>query len=87
VAVALGGYLLAIRNRKVAAEEIDLVIDGKISIAYDSIQKIDKTNFDSKGHFTLTYRGPDDKDIDRKISDKDYDNLGPILDHLVAKIS
>lgn len=87
VAAMLGGYLLVIRNRKVVAEETALVINGKINIAYDSIQKIDKTNFDSKGCFTLTYRGPDGKDIDRKIGDKDYDNLGPILNHLVAKIS
>ncbi|MFH1369727.1 MAG: hypothetical protein ABII09_00325 [Planctomycetota bacterium] len=87
VAVVLGGYLLTIRNRKVVAGETGLVIDGKVNIAYDSIQKIDKTHFDSKGHFTLTYKGPDDREIDRKISDKYYDNLRAILDHLVAKIS
>ncbi|MCJ7728960.1 MAG: hypothetical protein MUO27_03655 [Sedimentisphaerales bacterium] len=87
VAVLMGAYLFVIRNRKVVAEENGLVIDGKISIAYGSIQKIDKTHFDSKGHFTLTYRGPDGKETDRKLSDKDYDNLQVILDHLVAKIS
>jgi hypothetical protein len=86
-ALLLGMNLYAIRNRKIVAEENGLVIDGKINIAYDSIQKIDKTHFDSKGHFTLTCKGPDGKDTDRKISDKDYDNLGPVLDHLVAKIS
>ena len=75
-ACLLGAYLFVIRNRSVVAEETGLVINGKVNIAYDSIQKIDKTNFNSKGHFTLTYRGPDGKDIDRKISDKDYDNLG-----------
>jgi len=87
VAVLLGAYLFVIRNRKVVAEENGLVIDGKVNIVYDSIQKIDKTDFDSKGHFTLTYKGPDGKEIDRKLSDKDYDNLRAILDHLVAKIS
>jgi hypothetical protein len=87
VAVLLGAYLFVIRNRKVVAEENELVIDGKISIAYDSIQKIDKTNFDSKGHFTITYRGPDGRETDLEISDRNYDNLGAILDHLVAKIS
>ena len=86
-AVLLGAYLFVLRNKKITAEETGLVIDGKINIAYDSIQKIDKTHFDSKGYFTLTYKGLDGKDINRKISDKDYDNLGPILDHLVAKIS
>ena len=87
IAILLGVRLLLINNKKVVAEETGLVIDGKINIAYDSIQKIDKTNFDSKGHFTLTYKGPNGSDIDRKISDKDYDDLKPILDHLVAKIS
>lgn len=83
----MGAYLFVIRNRKVAAEETGIVIDGKEQIAYSSIQSIDKTNFDSKGHFTIVYRGPDGKEVSRRISDKDYDNLKAILDHLVAKIS
>jgi hypothetical protein len=86
-AALIGVYLLVIRNRKVVAEDNALVIDGKTSIAYDSVQKIDKTDFDAKGHFTFTYKTPDGKEIDRKISDRDYDNLKAILDHLVAKIS
>ncbi|MGD0571835.1 MAG: hypothetical protein ABSB11_02295 [Sedimentisphaerales bacterium] len=87
VAVLLGIYLFVIRNRKVVAEDNGLVIDGKTSIPYDSVQKIDKTNFDKKGHFTFTYKTPDGKEVDRKISERDYDNLKAILDHLVAKIS
>jgi hypothetical protein len=86
-AVLLGAYLLVIRNKKVVAEDNALVIDGKTSIPYDSVHKIDKTDFDAKGHFTFTYKTPDGKEIDRKISDRDYDNLKAILDHLVAKIS
>ena len=87
VAVLMAGYLFVIRNKKVVADETGLVIDDKINIAYDSIQKIDKTNFDSKGVFIVTYRGADGKESDLKISYKDYDSLGPVLDHLVAKIS
>jgi hypothetical protein len=87
VAVLLGAYLFVIRNKKVVAEENGLVIDGKVSIAYDSIQKIDKTDFDSKGRFTITYRGLDGRETNLEISDGNYDNLGAILDHLVAKIS
>ena len=86
-AAMLGGYLLIIRNRKVVADENTLIIDDKVNIHYDSIEKIDKTNFDSKGYFILTYKGPDGKETDHKISDRNYDNLRPILDHLVAKIS
>jgi predicted dithiol-disulfide oxidoreductase (DUF899 family) len=87
VALLLGAYLFVIRGRMVVAEDDGLVINGKAKIAYDSIQKIDKTDFDAKGHFTFTYRGPDGRETDRKLSDKDYDNLKAILDHLVAKIS
>jgi hypothetical protein len=87
VAVFLGVYLFVIRNKKVVADDTGLVIDDKISIAYDSIQKIDKTDFGSKGRFTFTYKDSGGKETDLKISDKDYDNLGPVLDHLVTKIS
>jgi hypothetical protein len=86
-AVLLGAYLFIIRNKKVVADDTGLVVDDKETIAYNTIQKIDKTHFDSKGFFVITSRGPDGKDIDRKISDRDYDNLGAILDHIVAKIS
>jgi hypothetical protein len=87
VAILMAGYLFVIRNKKVVADETGLVIDDKINIAYDSIQKIDKTNFDSKGVFVVTYRGADGKESDLRISYKNYDNLPVILDHLVAKIS
>jgi len=86
-AALLGVYLLVIRNKKVVADDNALVIDGKTSIPYDSVQKIDKTDFDKKGHFTFTYKTADGKEIDRKISDRNYDNLKAVLDHLVAKIS
>jgi hypothetical protein len=86
-AALLGVYVLVIRNKKIVADDNALVIDGKTTIPYDSVQKIVKTDFDAKGHFTFTYKTPDGKEIDLKISDRDYDNLKPILDHLVAKIS
>jgi hypothetical protein len=86
-AVLIGVYLLAIRNRKLIADDNELVFSAKDKIPYDSMQKIDKTYFDRKGFFILTYKDGHGKEIDRKISDRNYDNLGPILDLLVAKIS
>jgi hypothetical protein len=86
-AVLLGVYMFIIRNRKVVVDDNQLIVDDKINIAYDAIVKIDKTHFDSKGYFTITCRGPDGKEVDHKLSDRKYDNLGPILEHLVAKIS
>ena len=86
-AVLLGAYLFAIRNKKVIADENELVLSDKKRIPYDSIQKIDKTNFDSKGFFLITYKNKDDREVNRKLSDRTYDNLAAILDELVAKIS
>ncbi len=86
-AVLLGGYLLVVKNRKITAEESELVINNRRKITYDSIQKIDKTYFDSKGHFTVTYKNDNGSEVEVKFSDRTYDNLGAILEHLVAKIS
>jgi hypothetical protein len=86
-AVLIGVYLFVIRNRKLIADENELVFGAKDKIPYDSIQKIDKTYFDKKGFFIITHKDEHGKEIDRKISDRNYDNLGAILDHLVAKIT
>ena len=86
-AVLFGAYLFAIRNKKIIADENELNIAEKEKIAYDSIQKIDKTYFDEKGFFIVTYKGKDGNEANRKLSSRKYDNLAAILDHLVAKIS
>jgi len=86
-AVLFATYLFIISRKKLIADENELIISDKEKILLDSIQKIDKTNFDSKGYFIITYKDKDGSEIDRKISSKTYDNLSAILDHLVAKIS
>jgi hypothetical protein len=92
-AVLLGVYLLALRNKKLVADESELILSpaGRIcrkeTIPYDSIEKIDKTHFDSKGYFIITYKAKGGNEVSRKISNKSYDNLAAILDYLVAKIT
>ena len=86
-AVLLWAYLLAIKNKKLIADKNELVFGDKDRIPYDSIEKIDKTYFDKKGLFVFTYKDKNGNQIDRKLSDRTYDNLGAILDHIVAKIS
>ncbi len=80
-------YLLAVRNRKLIADDNELAISAKEKIPYDSIQKIDKTYFGSKGYFIITYKDKDGNEVSRKISNKGYDNLAALLEHLVTKIS
>ncbi len=85
-AFILGVCLFVIKDKKVVADENSLVA-GKLQIAYDSIQKIDKTHFDSKGCFTITYKDYQGVDTALKLSDRTYDNLPEVLDHLIAEIS
>ena len=87
LAVLVGVRLFLIRNKKIVAEENELVIDGGQRIGYDAIEKIDKTKFKSKGKFVITYKNEQGKESDCKINDRMYDNLEAVLDHLVAKIS
>jgi hypothetical protein len=86
-AVLLGVYLFAVSRRKIIADENELIISDKERISYDSVQKINKTNFESKGSFLITYRNKDGTEVNRKLSDRTYDNLAAVLDHLVGKIS
>jgi hypothetical protein len=85
-AVFLGVYFFIIKNKMLFADENELVISDKEKISYDSIQKIDKTHFDSKGFFIITYKNKNGSEANRRLSDRTYDNLAAILDKLVAKI-
>jgi len=86
-AALLGVYLFAIKDKKVLADENELIISDKERISYDYIQQIDKTYFDKKGFFVITYKDKDGKEVKRKLNERKYDNLAAILEHLVAKIS
>jgi len=102
LAAVLLTWFYARKNKKLLADENELLIIGNWrlvignyklpvtnyqSIPYDSIQKIDKTYFSSKGYFTITYKNKTGREVNRKLSARKYDNLAAILDHLVAKIT
>lgn len=87
LSVLLGIQQFVMKNKKLIAGEKELIFSDKDKIAYDSIQQINKTNFKSKGYFLITYKEENGKEVDRKISDRQYDNLEAILDHLVAEIT
>jgi hypothetical protein len=86
-AVFFGIFYAMIKGKKLLAEENELVISEKKKIPYDSIEKINKTWFESKGFFIITYKDKDGKEINQKISDRTYDGIDKILNHLVGKIS
>lgn len=86
-ALLIGIYLFTLKNKKLLADENELIFSNNKRITYDSIQKIDKTYFDTKGYFTITCCNNNGKEYDCKLSNRKYDNLKEILDHLVKKIS
>lgn len=89
--IMIPGALLAalrffmVKGRKVVATETTL-LTGKAEIPFKSIERINKTYFDKKGYFIVTYKDGD-KEIDVKLSDRSYDNMPAILDELVKQIS
>lgn len=85
-ALILGGVLLMVKNKKIVLEDNILKAYNK-EIDVDKIQKIDKTNFQSKGKFTITYKNSQDQEVDLDFSAKAYDNLKSILDELVNKLT
>ena len=86
-AVFFGAYLFVVKKRKLIADENELVFSAKEKIPYDSIEAIDKTYFEKKGFFVITYKNESGNQANRTIRNRKYDNLTAILDHLVAKIS
>jgi hypothetical protein len=79
------GILFAVsRNKKVVADEKQLII-GKKVIAYDAIEAVNKTHFDKKGFFTITY-SDNGQSRNVTLSERTYDNLSAVLDHTIAKI-
>jgi hypothetical protein len=86
-AALLGAYLFAVKDKKLIADDNELVLSAKKKIPYNSIQTIDRTYFDKRGFFIITYKDESGKEVLRALSDRKYDNLAAVLDHLVAKIS
>ena len=86
-AILFGVYLFAIKDKKLIADENELVINDKKRISCDSIQQIDKTYFEKKGFFVITYKDKGESQVRLRLSDRKYDNLPAIMEHLVAKIS
>lgn len=82
----LGVRLFLIRKRRIVADETGLVINDKIRIPYDAIEQIDKTHFDKKGFFDVTYT-QEGRQHSRRLDGRKYDNITPILDHLVDQIT
>lgn len=85
-AVAIAIYAWTVKNKKIIADDEAIIFSEKDKIPYNSIEGI-KDNYKSKGFFIIEYKQPDGKKLQRKISDRTYDNLAPVLEVLVTKIT
>lgn len=83
--ILLGIYFMIIKGKKIITDENGLV-SGSTTIPYDAIEKINKTHFDKKGFFTITYT-ENGRSKELTLKDRTYDNLPAVLDHIVSKIS
>ncbi len=86
-AVVFAVILYVVKDKKLIADENELVISDKKRIPYDSIQQINKTYFEKKGFFVITYKNKGEGVARLRLSDRKYDNLPAVLELLVAKIS
>jgi len=85
-AVILAVRFWMIKDKKIVADDKGLNCE-KLTIPYDRMDSIDKTHFDSKGYFIVHYRDGQDKTQQVQISDRQYDNMPAVLDHLVSKLT
>jgi hypothetical protein len=82
-----GAFWFLVKDKKLVGDENELIISENEKIGYDSIEKIDKTHYEKKGFFVITYKTPSGNEEDKTISYKTYDNTKKLLEHIVSKIS
>ncbi|MBN1125924.1 MAG: hypothetical protein JXA82_13025 [Sedimentisphaerales bacterium] len=85
-AILMGVWYFAVKEKKVIADESALIA-GKIRIPFDSIERIDKTHFDSNGYFIVTYKKETGGEAELRLNERTYDNLPAILEELIRQIT
>lgn len=85
VGVLVVGNFVRIRNQRIRVDDSTLMVN-RLSIPLSTVTQIDKTHFDSKGFFVLSYK-PGDTEKNLKLYARDYDNLSAVLDRLIEELS
>lgn len=86
LAILFAGRWFMVRNAKVVADGKDLILECGKKIPYGKIEKIDKTQFEKKGAFTVFYTDESGAQASVKLNDRDYDKIDGVLDELVAAL-
>ena len=84
--LVMGAMALVTGRKKLIADDQSLQFSDQ-TIPYNQIEKVDKTHFDKKGYFVLTWKKDDGSETDIKLSDREYDNMPAVLDRIIEKIS
>ncbi|MBN1818488.1 MAG: hypothetical protein JW828_14090 [Sedimentisphaerales bacterium] len=85
-AVLMGLWYFRTKDKKVVADESSLIV-GKTRIPFDSIERIDKTHFDSNGYFTVIYKTETGSEAELRLNERTYDNLPAVLEELIRQIT
>lgn len=79
-------HFVLTKDQKLVADEEGLKYKGR-AVPYDRIEKVNKTNFEEKGSFTISYKDDSGRETDWRLCDRRFDNLSAVLDKIVEKIS
>ena len=75
---------IGVGSKKIVADDSGLTVNANQTIPYANLKKIDKSKFKSKGILLIEYEsGGAARQL--KLSDRTYDNLGLLLDEIVAQ--
>jgi hypothetical protein len=86
-AAVLAIIFVTLKGKKIVADEQELILSDGSKITYNSIESVNKTEYQSKGFFTVEYKSQDGQKKLCKISNRDFDDLDAVLEILVAKIT
>jgi hypothetical protein len=75
-----------VKDKTIVADGKNLILDDGRKIAYDSIEKIDKSKFEKSGYFVITYKDESGTEATQKLSDRHFDKLEDVLAELVAAL-
>jgi hypothetical protein len=85
LAVLVAGRWWMVKDKKVVADGKTLILENGTRIEYDSIEKIDKSQFEKKGHFYVTYNASG-REQTVCLSDRMYDKLEDVLAELIGAL-
>ena len=82
-AAVFGAILYIRKDKKIQTDDKSIILANGTKICFETIERVDKTNFEKKGFFELAYKagGKEEKQI---FSRYQYDNMEAVLDEVIS---